>query len=151
MEFKNIVKVGLGIGMLVVAGDAAKKVVYKYKEEKTVDEGDIDVIESNEVDCETNVLIELNKKTLNKVYISAGVLVIAGFVIGVKVAAGRYNVVLNEERANWLNTILKIEEAIRDGREDLNTASDKEYKDVTMSLFNKLYDAMDDGYLNADK
>lgn len=151
MEFKNIVKVGLGIGMLVVAGVAAKKVVDKYKEEKTVDEGDIDVIESNEVDCETNVLIELNKKTLNKVYISAGVLVIAGFVIGVKVAAGRYNVVLNEERANWLNTILKIEETIRDGRDDLNAASDKEYKDVTMSLFNKLYDAMDDSYLNADK
>ena len=150
MEFKNIVKVGLGIGMLVVAGVAAKKVVDKYKEEKTVDEGDIDVIESNEVDCEANVLIELNKKTLNKVYISAGVLVIAGFVIGVKVAAGRYNVVLNEERANWLNTILKIEEAIRDGRDDLNAASDKEYEDVTMSLFNKLYDAMDDSYLNAD-
>ena len=150
MEFKNIVKVGLGIGMLVVAGVAAKKVVDKYKEEKTVDEGDIDVIESNEVDCETNVLIELNKKTLNKVYITAGVLVIAGFVIGVKVAAGRYNVVLNEERANWLNTILKIEEAIRDGRDDLNAASDKEYEDVTMSLFNKLYDAMDDSYLNAD-
>ena len=144
MEFKNIVKVGLGIGMVVVAGVAAKKVVDKYKEEKTVDEGDIDVIESNEVDCETNVLIELNKKTLNKVYISAGVLVIAGFVIGVKVAAGRYNVVLNEERANWLNTILKIEEAIRDGRDDLNAASDKEYEDVTMSLFNKLYDAIDD-------
>lgn len=151
MEFKNIVKVGLGIGMLVVAGVAAKKVVDKYKEEKTVDEGDIDVIESNEVDCETNVLIELNKKTLNKVYITAGILVIAGFVIGVKVAAGRYNVVLNEERANWLNTILKIEESIRDGRDDLNAASDKEYEDVTSSLFNKLYDAIDDSLLKLNK